>query len=45
MLFDEATKEGNDWAPLRGGFFNRSLSRFQELAIALGRRTSSLGWH
>lgn len=44
-LFDEATKEGNDWAPLRAGFFNRSLSRFQELANALGRRTSSLGWH
>lgn len=44
-LADEAVKEGDNWAPLRAGFFNKSLPRFQELVAGLIRLRSSLMWH
>jgi len=43
-LVEEAKKDGENWAPLKTGFFQGSYKRFQEIADSYKARLDKLGW-
>lgn len=44
-LVSEAAASGDQWAPLKAGFFQGSEKRFLEIASAYAKLISGLGWH
>jgi len=43
-LIEEANNNGNDWLPIKSGFFNKSYPRFLELCKAFKVRLEKLSW-
>ena len=43
-LWEEAGKKGDNWAPLKAGFFNGSYKRFVEIAESYKVQMEKLGW-
>jgi len=44
-LLDEAKSRGENWAPLKAGFFNGSYERFQQIFDEYEKLINSLSWH
>lgn len=44
QLLSEAKREGDDWPPLRHGFFRRSYARFEEVSSEFEANLAKLNW-
>lgn len=44
-MLKEAELGGDNWEPIKSGFFDGSFQRFQEISAEFSHRLENLGWH